>query len=121
MRIGKKSSTARQIVLTAAVVLGFAMSFNPALATGGPKGSDLLEQCMTKLNTPQAQCTSFISGIIAGHLLSVGTSKPFFCIPEKANAKKTVMKYLRKHADELDRDAAELILTALADAWPCTD
>ncbi len=116
----KKARKIRIVVLAAAISLGAGVFVSPPVGAGLMKGHDLLEQCMTKLNTPQAQCVFFISGIIEGHLLSIGTGKSFFCMPQKGNAKKTIVKYLRKHAAELDRDAGELVLTALSDAWPCT-
>lgn len=85
-------------------------------------GAELLELCISKLTIPETQCLSFISGVMAGHPLSVGTGKTFYCFPETPGAKKTrrvIVKYLKKNAGSLDRDAAELIFLALADTWPC--
>ena len=90
---------------------------NPALT-----GADLLELCVSKLTIPETQCLSFISGVTAGHPLSVGTGKTFYCFPEDAGvakAKRVIVKYLKKNAGSLDKDAAELIFRALANAWPC--
>ena len=85
-------------------------------------GTDLLEVCVSRLSTPQIQCLAFISGVTAGHALSVGTGKTFYCFPENADiaqAKRIIVKYLKKNASLLDKDAAELIFQALASAWPC--
>jgi hypothetical protein len=51
-------------------------------------GTDLLELCISRLTIPETQCLSFISGVIAGHPLSVGTGKTFYCFPEDPGAAK---------------------------------
>ncbi|MFB3046409.1 MAG: Rap1a/Tai family immunity protein [Acidiferrobacterales bacterium] len=33
--------------------------------------------------------------------------------------KRIIVKYLKKNANSLDKDAVELIFRALEDAWPC--
>lgn len=91
---------------------------NPAI-TGG----ELLEVCVSRLNIAQTQCLAFISGVTAGHALSVGAGKTFYCLPERADmtqVKRTVVKYLKKNSKSRDHDAAELIFRALANTWPCT-
>lgn len=88
----------------------------------GLTGADLLEVCASRLTIPETHCLGFISGVMAGHALSVGAGKTFYCFPENANitkAKRIIVKYLKKNASALDKDAAELIFRALADAWPC--
>ena len=90
---------------------------NPTLT-----GADLLEVCVSRLTIPETQCLAFINGVTAGHALSVGAGKTFYCFPENADvakAKRIIVKFLKKNASSLDKDAAELIFRALADAWPC--
>jgi hypothetical protein len=90
---------------------------NPALT-----GADLLEVCVSRLSIAETHCLAFINGVTAGHALSVGTGRTFYCLPEKADStqvKRIVVKYLKKNANSLDSDAAELIFRALANAWPC--
>lgn len=85
-------------------------------------GADLLELCVSRLTIPETQCLAFISGVTAGHASSVVAGKTFYCFPEKAGitkAKRIIVKYLKKNASSLDKDAAELIFRALANAWPC--
>ncbi|MDH3670206.1 MAG: Rap1a/Tai family immunity protein [Gammaproteobacteria bacterium] len=94
----------------------------PGHASPGLTGTDLLELCVSRLTIPETQCLAFISGVTAGHALSVGAGKTFYCFPENADiaqAKRIIVKYLKKNASSLDKDAAELIFRALADAWPC--
>ena len=90
---------------------------NPTLT-----GTDLLEVCVSRLTISETHCLGFISGVTAGHALSVGAGKTFYCFPENADiaqAKRIIVKYLKKNASLLDKDAAELIFQALASAWPC--
>ena len=101
---------------------GLGILQTPAHATPGPTGSELLEVCVSRLSIAQTQCIAFISGVTAGHALSVGTGKTFYCLPERAGmaeVKRIVVKYLKKHSKSRDQDAAELIFRALANTWPC--
>jgi hypothetical protein len=93
-----------------------------AHASSALTGADLLEVCVSRLTIAETHCLSFISGVTAGHALSVDAGKTFYCFPEDADmakAKRIIVKYLKKNASSLDKDAAELIFRALADAWPC--
>jgi hypothetical protein len=110
-------------MMVALLVCGLCSLTQSAFAIGKLTGHDLLEQCASKLSVPQAHCVGFIKGITEGHLLSAGTGQMFFCFPKKANidrVKRIIVKYLKKHASTLDRNAGELVLTALSEAWPCT-
>lgn len=96
----------------------------PGQASSTLTGADLMEICVSRLSIPQTQCLAFISGVTAGHhALSVGTGKTLYCLPEKADigkVKRVTVKYLKKNANSLDKDAAALIFQALANTWPCT-
>ena len=90
---------------------------NPTLT-----GADLSEVCVSRLTIPETHCFAFISGVTAGQALSVGTGRTFYCFPEDADitqTKRIIVKYLKKNANSLDKNAAELKFRALADAWPC--
>lgn len=90
---------------------------NPTLT-----GTNLLEVCVSRLSIAETHCFAFISGVTAGHALSVGAGRMFYCLPEQTDitqVKRVTVKYLKKNANSLDKDAAELIFRALADAWPC--
>ncbi|MFQ5995302.1 MAG: Rap1a/Tai family immunity protein [Acidiferrobacterales bacterium] len=84
-------------------------------------GNTLLEECTTK-RLSQTACTRFLEGTIEGYRLGAAT-RTTICFPEKASlgkAKKVVVRYLRKNASKLDGSAAELVVRALSEAWPCT-
>ncbi len=65
---------------------------NPALT-----GADLFEVCVSRLTIPETPCLAFISGVTAGHALSVSTGRTFYRLPDNADitqAKHIIVKYL---------------------------
>ena len=109
----------------AAILLSVVLAICPRPAQAKLSGRTLMEQCISNLTVAQSVCTSYIQGLIEGHTLSTGGAMgqaKFFCVPPNASAgkvKKVIVKYLRKNAAELERNAGELVYQALAEAWPC--
>lgn len=107
-------------VLVSAVLLTYP---NPANAK--ISGRSLMEHCVSSLTVAQTVCNTYIEGLIEGHALSTGGpmgKNKFFCLPPNAStgkARKIIVRYLKKNAAELERNAGELVYQALADAWPC--
>lgn len=107
-------------VFVSAVVLSYSDAAHAKIS-----GRALMEQCASSLTVAQTVCNTYIEGLIEGHTLSTGGTMgktKFFCMPLNAStskAKKIIVKYLRKNAAELERNAGELVYQALADAWPC--
>ncbi len=120
--VGLQSQIIRKVMLMATTTW-LVWSASPiAFAQVGPTGNQLLEECVSKLIIPRTHCLGFIAGIAEGHFLSAGTGNRIFCFPANANidqTRKIVVRYLKKHARLLDRNAGELVLRALSDAWPC--
>jgi Rap1a immunity proteins len=112
----------RKSLLPLAVLLIVALAVHPASAWAGPSGRTLLDQCLSSLTLAQASCSTYIEGLMDGHLLSTAGGKgAFYCVPpgHAERAKKIIVKYLKKNAAELERPAGELAFEALASAWPC--
>jgi hypothetical protein len=107
------------------VLVSTALLTYPHPANAKISGRALLEHCVSSLTVPQTICNSYIEGLIEGHTLSTGGAlgkTKFFCLPPNASAgkaRKIVVKYLKKNAAELERNAGELAYQALAYAWPC--
>lgn len=115
---------ARHLVISTVLVSTVLVAY-PQPANAKISGRALLEHCVSSLTVPQTVCNTYIEGLIEGHTLSTGGAlgkTKFFCLPPNASAgkaKKIVVKYLKKNAAELERNAGELVYQALADAWPC--
>lgn len=95
------------------------------LATPAPaklSGQALLDLCASNLMSTQAVCNAYIEGFVEGHRLGTVGGKGFFCPPPGDGidqARKIILKYMRKNAASLARGAAELMFQALGEAWPC--
>lgn len=116
-------ANARKSSLTLALVLVVAMAMHPASTRAAPNGRTLLDQCLSSLTIAEVTCHTYIEGLMEGHFLSTGGGKgAFYCVPPGNGgdrARKIIIKYLKKHAAELERPAGELVFEALASAWPC--
>lgn len=124
----KKSAAIRLVALrlvTCTTLVGAVLFVYPNPANARISGRSLLEHCVSSLTVAQTVCTTYIEALIEGHTLSTGGAlgkTKFFCLPANAStgkAKKIVVKYLKKNAAELERNAGELVYQALADTWPC--
>jgi hypothetical protein len=97
-------------------------SLQPSLARAELTGRALLENCSSKLMLPQGLCNAYLEGLMQGHFLTTAGGKAFYCLPVDTSfdrAKKVAVRYLKKNAALLDRDAGALILQALAEEYPC--
>ncbi len=98
-----------------------------ALASAAPvpaklNGHGLLDLCTSNLMASQRICNAYIEGFVEGHFLATAGARATFCPPAGSGSdqvRKIVSKYLRKNAASLERGAGELVLQALAQAWPC--
>lgn len=85
-------------------------------------GHALLDLCASNLMGSQAVCNAYIEGFVEGHHLGTAGGKGFFCPPPgngTDQARKIILKYMRRNAASLGRGAAELMFQALGEAWPC--
>jgi Ssp1 endopeptidase immunity protein Rap1a len=96
-------------------------------------GSELLEECEAALdpgtgdtNVPGAMfCLGMMQGITNTNTFyqTFFKNTALFCLPERGirniEAARIVVKYLRDHPAELDRNESVLALSALTDAYPC--
>lgn len=85
-------------------------------------GHALLDLCSSNLMVSQRICNAYIDGFVEGYLLGTAGAKAAFCPPPGGSsdqARKIVLKYMRKNAASLERGAGELVFQALGQAWPC--
>ncbi len=110
----------RRLLPRAIMAIATALTLAPAHAK--LTGHVLLDQCMSNLTVGQSVCAAYIEGFTEAHFLSTAGGKGFFCAPVGSGpdqARKVVVKYLRKNAASLERSASELVFQALSEAWPC--
>jgi hypothetical protein len=117
------------LCLTSASILATCIASAAAQEKDNWTGNSLLEGCRavaTKL-TPDADL--FAAGVCAGEIKAlVGIARKLndeqfrSCIPSQVGTRqvsKVVVSYLDHHHAILHEQLSDLILSALADAWPC--
>ncbi len=129
--------------LSTVMILGFAalvMPSSPAWAQKSPisgfiSGNKLLELCDAPFGSNhQAWCDGYIIGVddalTITHAVSgadSGETDPsahrYYCLREGVTLGQTslaVLNYLKAHPEKLDMIASELVIAALAEAFPCS-
>jgi hypothetical protein len=116
----KRVGPTRAILVLALVLFGTLSSVRPARAE--LTGHDLLERCVSNMDVGQAICEVYIQGLMEGHQLSTAGNKALFCPPAGTSMERTkrvIVKYLKRNAAMLEREAGGLVFEALGQAWPC--
>lgn len=91
----------------------------------GFSGEDLRHLCASEDTFASTICTSYLSGYVEGHEVTVQVSKAqrVFCLPAGgvtgANLGLVVDKWLDEHPQRLHEAALGLVTLALIDAYPC--
>lgn len=111
------------IMITAAALLGTAMSSNVAAEFQSVSGANLKKMCESyldvPLNTADGMCVGYVVGV-----MSIMEYINVLCLPVKsthAQATLVVQKHLSDHPEKLHLNAEALVLDALQEAFPCTD
>jgi Rap1a immunity proteins len=84
-------------------------------------GNKLLSIC-TRAQNALAPCDGYINGVADGAMAIAAEGKPQLCIPQATTGvqmRETTVKWLRAHPDEGKRQAGELVVRALREAYPC--
>lgn len=105
---------------------------------GQMTGNQLLELCSTaeapteaaRLSFRAGVCTGIVHGAIDAWAIAAAVHEAnskaraarYFCMPKSATygqAQGIVLNHLKNHPAERHKPAAEIVITALAVAWPC--
>ena len=114
---------------TALALSSFQAQAEPNPISGFISGNKLLELCDAPFGTNnQAWCDGYIIGVddtltiteaVSG---TAGASHRYYCLRQDVTLGQTslvVLNYLKAHPDKLDLIASELVIAALAEAFPC--
>jgi len=136
------------VTIAGAVIAGLAALIVPALPAGAQKspisgfisGNKLLELCGSPFGTDnQAWCDGYIIGVadaltlteavsaVAASGATSGETDPaiqrYYCLGANVTLGQTslaVLNYLKAHPERLDMIASQLVIAALAEAFPCS-
>ena len=117
--------------LAALALSSFQARAEPNPISGFISGNKLLELCDAPFGTnSQAWCDGYIIGVddtltiteaVSGKAGSA--SHRYYCLRQDVTLGQTslvVLNYLKAHPDKLDLIASELVIAALAEAFPCS-
>lgn len=108
-----------KLLITLLVTLGISMG------SYGYSGNTLLSFCDSENDTQAMGCGSYILGVIDAYRALSSMHKPninHICFPDGVNRgqqNKVIVKYLKDHPEHLHYTAADTILAALNNAFPC--
>lgn len=109
-------------VIVAVVALAISSMSAPVPALAAFKdGNDLWNVCGESDTRNQHLCLQYITGVVDGVTAISARNLPF--CPRKGvkagQIQDLVIRYIESHPQDRDRPAAWLILSALAEAYPC--
>ncbi len=89
-------------------------------------GSEFLTMCNKQSDAYPAKCTGYVAGIYEAYITfnSWELIADTLCLPETATTSSMVdvsVEHLQKQSDKQNANASNLILNALADAFPCNN
>ena len=111
--------------LNIALALVFAVTAPTAAEVEAQSGRLWYDRCSQPDLTSQLACTSFIFGVNeVNTLLRLHNKLHLYCPPETstiAQLRGTVMRYLDRHPEDLDKAFVVLVLESLREAFPCAE
>ena len=109
-------------IISAAALLGTAMCSNVIAETGEISGAYLKTICASYVERPENISDGMCVGYVVG-VMSMMEYIDVLCRPDKSThsqATLVVQKYLSDHPEKLHLNAADLVIEAIQEAFPCT-
>lgn len=111
--------------------MGGAVQAQEPGAGGGP-AKQMAAQCEKRMEPDVAElgliaCAGFLDGVMSTHRMMVSFygARPAYCVPDEGisiqRALDVFVGYLKSHPADGDASARQVVLLALADAYPCRD
>jgi Rap1a immunity proteins len=112
----------RLLVAVAATMVSFNACANVL------SGNALLAECSSNETVGRVACYRYVDGYVTGlkygrSLGEIARGDAPVCIPQEATVVQLTdvgVRYLKAHPEIRDRAAAELLLAAFKEAWPCS-